>query len=87
MGFEIKFPLLIAIGIAIVDAFPILGSGTIMIPWGIGVSAYGDLNFGIAIISLWIVMSLIRQFIEPRIISKNIRSSSNIYFNCNVYWI
>ncbi|MNL73923.1 hypothetical protein D3C87_1994610 [compost metagenome] len=58
-----------------------------MVPWGIGVAVYGDLNFGIAIIALWIVMSLVRQFIEPRIVSKNIRSSSDIYVNCYVYWI
>lgn len=86
MGYTIEFPLLIAIGIAIVDALPILGSGTIMVPWGIGVAAYGDLNFGIAIIGLWIAMSLVRQFIEPRIVSKNIRCSSNIYVNSYVYW-
>ena len=72
MGMNVGFPLIIALGIAFVDALPILGSGTIMIPWGIIASLNGDLNLGIAIVVLWIIMSLIRQFIEPKIVSGNI---------------
>ena len=33
LGFNIEFPLIIALGIAFVDALPIFGSGTVMIPW------------------------------------------------------
>ena len=32
----------------------------------------GDLNLGIAIIVLLIIMSIVRQFLEPRLVSKNI---------------
>ena len=71
-GFAIEFPLLIAIGIGFVDALPILGSGTVMIPWAIICGINGDLNLGIAIIILLIIMSIVRQFLEPRLVSKNI---------------
>ncbi len=71
-GFAIEFPLLIAIGIGFVDALPILGSGTVMIPWAIICAINGDLRLGIAIIILFIIMSIVRQFLEPRIVSKNI---------------
>ena len=71
-GFAIEFPLLIAIGIAFVDALPILGSGTVMVPWAIICALNGDLNLGIAIIILFIIMSVVRQFLEPRLVSKNI---------------
>lgn len=71
-GFAIEFPLLIAIGIGFVDALPILGSGTVMIPWAIICGINGDLNLGIAIIILLIIMSVVRQFLEPRLVSKNI---------------
>lgn len=71
-GFAIEYPLLMAIFIGFVDALPILGSGTVMIPWAIISGLNGDLRLGIAIIILLIIMSLVRQFLEPRLVSKNI---------------
>ena len=70
--FNIQFPLLIALFIAFVDALPILGSGTVMIPWAIISGINGDLKLGIAIIILFIIMSVIRQILEPKLISKHI---------------
>ena len=72
IGLNIKFPLLIALGIGFVDALPILGSGTIMIPWGAGVALNGDIKLAISIIGLWILMSIVRQLIEPKIVSNQI---------------
>ena len=72
VGFNIQFPLLVAIGIGFIDALPILGSGTAMVPWAIVCSLNGDFKFGISIIILWIIMSVVRQFLEPRLVSKNI---------------
>ena len=72
VGFNIEFPLLMAIFIGFVDALPILGSGTVMVPWAIISALNGDLKLGIAIVVLFIIMSIIRQFLEPRLVSKNI---------------
>lgn len=72
MGLNIQYPLLIALGIGFVDALPILGSGTVMIPWAVGVALNGDLKLGLAITGLFILMSVVRQFLEPRIVSKQI---------------
>ena len=71
-GFAIEFPLLIAIAIGFVDALPILGSGTAMVPWAIICALNGDIKLGIAILILWIMMSITRQFLEPKLVSKNI---------------
>ncbi len=71
-GFNIQYPLLMALAIGFVDALPILGSGTVMIPWAIICAINGDLNLGIAIIVLLIVMSVVRQILEPKLVSKNI---------------
>ena len=71
-GFAIEFPLLIAIAIGFVDALPILGSGTAMVPWAIICALNGDIKLGIAILILWIIMSITRQFLEPKLVSKNI---------------
>lgn len=72
VGLNIKYPLLYAIGIGFVDALPILGSGTIMIPWSIIAAFNGDVVLGIAVFILWIVMSVVRQIIEPKVVSKHI---------------
>ena len=61
-----------ALAIGFVDALPILGSGTIMLPWAVISSLNGDLKLGIGIIVLWIIMSVVRQILEPKIVSGNI---------------
>lgn len=71
-NFNIQYPLLMALLIGFVDALPILGSGTVMIPWAIISGLNGDLKLGIAIITLLIIMSIVRQFLEPKLVSKNI---------------
>ena len=71
-GFNIQYPLLMALFIGFVDALPILGSGTVMIPWAIICAVNGDINLGIAIIVLLIIMSIARQVLEPKLVSKNI---------------
>ena len=72
IGMDIKYPLLIALAIGFVDALPILGSGTVMVPWAIISALNGDLKLGISIIVLWIIMSVVRQFLEPKIVSGKI---------------
>ncbi len=72
VGFNIQYPLLMALFIGFVDALPILGSGTVMIPWAIICALNGDINLGIAIIVLLIIMSVVRQVLEPKWVSKNI---------------
>ena len=72
IGFNIKYPLLIALFIGFVDALPLLGSGTVMIPWAILSGINGEINFGISIIVLLIIMSVTKQVLEPKLVSKNI---------------
>ncbi len=71
-GFNIQYPLLMALFIGFIDALPILGSGTVMIPWAIICAINGEINLGIAIIVLLIIMSVARQVLEPKLVSKNI---------------
>lgn len=71
-GFNIQYPLLMALFIGFVDALPILGSGSVMIPWAILSAINGDINLGISIIILLIIMSIVRQLLEPKLVSKNI---------------
>lgn len=72
IGLNVEYPLLIALTIGFVDALPILGSASVMIPWAIISALNGDIKLGVSIIGLLVVMSVVRQFLEPRIVSKNI---------------
>ena len=72
LNFNIQYPLLMALFIGFVDALPILGSGTVMVPWAVISGLNGDLSLGIAILTLFIIMSIVRQFLEPKLVSKNI---------------
>ena len=71
-GLNIHYPLLIALGIGFVDALPILGSGSVMVPWAIIAALDGDLTLGISVLVLWIIMSVVRQFLEPKLVSNKI---------------
>lgn len=72
VGLNVQFPLMAALGIGFVDALPIFGSGTVMVPWAIISACNGDFTLAIALLGLWALMSIIRQLIEPKIVSKQI---------------
>ena len=72
MKLNITYPLLFAIIIGIVDALPILGSGTIMIPWAVISAFYGDIKLGICLVGLYFLIIVTRQLIEPKIVSNHV---------------
>lgn len=61
-----------ALGIAIVDVVPVVGSGIIMIPWAISFFIRSSVNTGFYIIILYITLVIIRQIIEPIILGDGI---------------
>ena len=72
IGLSIEYPLLAALAIGFVDALPILGSGTVIIPWAVIRALDGDLNLAIGLLVLLVIISLVRQFAEPKVVSKQI---------------
>ena len=68
-GFNIEFPLIAALIIGFVDALPIFGSSTVIIPWAVISAFNGDIRLAIALIILLLIMSTTRQFMEPRVVS------------------
>lgn len=72
IGFNVPYPFLSALGIGFVDALPILGSGTVMVPWAIISALNGDIKLGIAIIIIFAIILIARQLIEPRVVSGQI---------------
>lgn len=72
IGLNIQYPLLAALGIGFVDALPILGSGTVMIPWAVISAINGDIKLAIALLILYVIVLVVRQLLEPRIVSGQI---------------
>ncbi len=67
-----KYALLLAIAIAIIDILPVLGTGTVLIPWGVVLLIMGNTLKGVLILALYIVVTVIRQIIEPKIVGEYI---------------
>lgn len=65
-------PFLIGIAVALVDILPVLGSGTILIPWAIYSLFIQNYFLGIGLLILYAIITVIRQIIEPRIVGKQI---------------
>lgn len=72
IGFTIEYPFLAAMGIAFVDALPILGTGTVIIPWAFISAINGDIKLAIGLLVIFAVISVVRQFVEPKIVSNNL---------------
>lgn len=72
VGLNVEYPLLMALIIGFIDLLPIFGSGTFMIPWAVLSACTGDFTLAIAILVLWAIMSIVRQMIEPKIVSGHI---------------
>jgi predicted PurR-regulated permease PerM len=63
---------LIALIIAVFDVLPILGSGAILIPWGIISILAGAPMTGVGLIVLWGIILIVKQIIEPKIVGSQI---------------
>ena len=63
---------LIAAGIAIFDILPVAGSGGILIPWAIVCLVTGNYKQAIGLIIIYVVITVIRQYIEPKIVGTSL---------------
>lgn len=58
--------------IAIIDVLPILGTGLILLPWAVIALILGNTKVGIGMLILYIVITAVRQTIEPKIVGQQI---------------
>jgi len=67
---KMNYAYLSALLVAIVDFFPLLGTGIILIPWGIFNILTGRFFTGIGLLAVWGCVMLLRQLIEPKVMGK-----------------
>lgn len=66
------FYILIAVAIAIFDILPVAGSGGILIPWFLFSFAIGNTKQGFGLLILYALITVIRQYIEPKIVGSSL---------------
>lgn len=67
-----NFFVLIAAAIAIFDILPVAGSGGILIPWALFSVVNGNYKQAIGLIIMYVVITVIRQYIEPKIVGTSL---------------
>lgn len=68
----IPHPLLLAFLIAVVDAVPLLGTGTVLIPWALVELLRGQYGTAIGLFVLYGVAAMTRTVLEPRLVGKQL---------------
>lgn len=66
------YPLTMALIISLVDALPILGTGAVLVPWALYSVVTGNLPFAIALAIIYLIILVVRQLIEPKIVSNQL---------------
>ena len=65
------YALLLAVVIAFIDALPVFGTGTVLLPWAVLCCLEGNFPKGIALTALYLVIWLVRSIMEPKLMAKS----------------
>lgn len=69
---RVEYAFLIALVIAAIDILPLLGAGTVLIPWAAVCLFQKNFGLGTGLIILWGVITVIRQLAEPKIVGSSL---------------
>lgn len=72
MLLRVDYGLLWAALIALVDAVPVLGTGTVMVPWALISFFQGEFVFGAGLLGIYGVALTVRTVLEPRLIGRQL---------------
>lgn len=71
IGFMImrqSYALLIALLLAVMDFIPIIGAGTVMVPWAVVALITGEFREAVTLMAIWGVICLFRRVGEPKFV-------------------
>lgn len=69
---RIPYALLWALGICLVDAFPVLGTGTVLLPWALISFLRDDAARAIGLVGIYAIITLTRSILEPKLVGKQL---------------
>ena len=67
--FDNPYIVFIAVAIAFIDIIPVLGTGTVLLPWAVISFIIGNVGLGIGLLVLYVIILVIRQIIEPKLVA------------------
>ena len=70
--YTIGYVATVSVVVALIDIFPVLGTGTVLIPWAIISFITGNIGMGIGLVVLYAVITVIRQIVEPKLVAANL---------------
>ncbi len=53
----------------IIDIVPVLGTGTVLIPWAVYNLIFGNFGMGIGLLVIYAAITVIRQIVEPKLVA------------------
>ncbi len=62
----------VAAGTALLDILPVLGCGFVLVPWALLSFVQGRIGRGIGLLIVHIIIYMVRQYIEPKIVASNL---------------
>ena len=69
---NVKYALIIAAVTAIVDILPVLGCGTVLVPWAVLSALTGNTGRAIGLVVLYAIITVMRNVTEPKIIGNKL---------------
>ncbi len=69
---KVKYAFLIAVCVSVVDVLPVLGAGTVLVPWAVICFFGGNVRLGLGLLILYGVVTVIRQIAEPQVVGTSI---------------
>ena len=83
---SVPYAILLAALIAALDFLPIIGVGTVLIPWGVVEIIRGNTFLGVGLLLLFTAITVARQFLEPKLIGHQLGMHPPACFGCHVRW-
>lgn len=68
----ISYGMIWALPVALVDAVPVLGTGTVLIPWAVVVLLQGQTWKGLGLLGIYAAALLARTVLEPRLVGRHL---------------
>ena len=69
---RVKYAFIIALIVAFVDILPVLGTGTVLLPWAAVSFITKNYFLGIGLLILYAIVTLVHETVEPKLVGKSI---------------
>ena len=67
---RVPYPLLLAVIVSLLDILPLLGVGTVLIPWALAEILFArDYYTGIGLFIIYVIITVVRQITEPKVVA------------------